>query len=80
MHDGSIGTLPEVLDFYAAGGRHISSGPLAGDGRANPFKSGLVALIRLSEQDKDDLVAFLQTLTDHGFLNDPKHADPFAAK
>jgi len=80
MHDGSIGTLPEVLDFYAAGGRHVSSGPLAGDGRANPFKSGLVALIRLSEQDKADLVAFLQTLTDADFLNDPKHADPFAAK
>ena len=80
MHDGSIATLTEVLDFYAAGGRHISSGPLAGDGRANPFKSGLVTLIRLTEQDKADLVAFLQTLTDHDFLSDPKHADPFAAK
>lgn len=80
MHDGSIGTLAEVLDFYAAGGRHITSGPLAGDGRANPFKSGLVTLIRLSEQDKADLIAFLQTLTDHDFLSDPKHADPFAAK
>lgn len=80
MHDGSIATLADVLDFYAAGGRHIASGPLAGDGRANPFKSGLVTLIRLSEQDKADLVAFLQTLTDHDFLSDPKHADPFAAK
>jgi len=80
MHDGSIATLADVLDFYAAGGRHITSGPLAGDGRANPFKSGLVTLIRLSEQDKADLVAFLRTLTDQDFLNDPKHADPFAAK
>ena len=80
MHDGSIATLAEVLDFYAAGGRNVPSGPLAGDGRANPFKSGLVTLIRLTEQDKADLVAFLQTLTDHEFLSDPKHADPFAAK
>jgi cytochrome c peroxidase len=80
MHDGSIGTLAEVLDFYAAGGRHISSGPLAGDGRANPFKSGLVTLIRLTEQDKADLIAFLQTLTDHDFIRDPKHADPHATR
>jgi cytochrome c peroxidase len=80
MHDGSIATLAEVLDFYAAGGRHITSGPLAGDGRANPFKSELVTLIRLSEQDKADLVAFLQTLTDHDFIRDPKHADPYVAK
>lgn len=80
MHDGSIATLREVLDFYAAGGRNITSGPLAGDGRANPFKSGLVTLIRLDEQDKADLVAFLQTLTDTDFLTNPKHADPFTTK
>ena len=80
MHDGSIATLAEVLDFYAAGGRVIAAGPHAGDGRVNPFKSSLVSLIRLSEQDKADLVAFLHTLTDHEFLNDPKLADPFAAK
>jgi cytochrome c peroxidase len=80
MHDGSIGTLAEVLDFYAAGGRNITQGPFAGDGRANPFKSGLVTLIRLSEQDKADLIAFLQTLTDHEFLNNPAISDPFTAK
>ena len=55
-------------------------GPFAGDGRTNPFKSGLVTLIRLSEQDKADLIAFLQTLTDHEFLNNPAIADPFATK
>jgi cytochrome c peroxidase len=80
MHDGSIATLKEVLDFYAAGGRNVSEGPLAGDGRANPFKSGLVTLIRLDEQDKADLVAFLLTLTDVEFINNPKHADPFATR
>lgn len=38
MHDGGIATLEEVLDFYAAGGRVIASGPHAGDGRLNPYK------------------------------------------
>ncbi len=80
MHDGSIATLEAVLNFYAAGGRHIASGPLAGDGRLNPFKSSLISQIRLSDQDKADLVAFLKTLTDEAFLTSLQHADPFPAQ
>lgn len=79
MHDGSIATLAEVLDFYAAGGRNITSGPHAGDGRLNPNKSDLVARIDLSVQDKADLVAFLKTLTDHEFLTNPQISNPFKA-
>lgn len=78
MHDGSIATLSDVLDFYAAGGRNIESGPNAGDGRANPFKSSFVRGFALSEQERADLLAFLESLTDHTFLNDPALADPFA--
>lgn len=77
MHDGSIGSLEEVLDFYAAGGRNITAGPNAGDGRRNPLKSDLVNLINLDTQEKADLVAFLKTLTDDEFLTSAKHADPF---
>lgn len=77
MHDGSIATLEAVLDFYAAGGRLISGGPHAGDGRANPFKSDLVSAISLTDQDKADLVAFLRTLTDETLLTNPRFADPF---
>lgn len=78
MHDGSVSTLEEVLDFYAAGGRFIAEGQLnAGDGRANPFKSDLVGMINLSAQDKADLVAFLKTLTDPGLLTDPRFSNPF---
>ncbi len=77
MHDGSVATLAEVLKFYAAGGRQITSGPYAGDGRANPFKSDLVTLIDLSEQEQSDIVEFLKTLTDHEFLNDPRISNPF---
>ena len=79
MHDGTITTLVDVLRFYAAGGRHIASGPHAGDGRANPYKSDLVSRIDLSDQEQADIVSFLRTLTDHEFLSNPRHADPFAA-
>jgi cytochrome c peroxidase len=79
MHDGSIATLEEVLDFYAAGGRNITNGPHAGDGRLNPNKSDLISRIDLTAQDKADLVAFLKTLTDHDFLTNPKLANPFTA-
>lgn len=62
----------------AAGGRLITSGPHAGDGRFNPNKSDLISLIQLNAQEKTDIVAFLKTLTDHDFLTNPKFADPFA--
>ncbi len=54
-----------------------SSRPYAGDGRTNPFKDDIVNGIVLSAQDKIDLIAFLQTLTDFEFLSNPKIADPF---
>jgi len=77
MHDGTVATLEEVLRIYAAGGRRITDGPLAGDGRNNPFKSDLVSRIDLSDAEQADIVAFLRSLTDHTFLTDPRHADPF---
>ena len=80
MHDGSIATLADVLKHYAAGGRNLTQGPHAGDGRANPYKSDLITRIDLSEQEQDDIVAFLRTLTDHDFLTNPKFADPFAPR
>ncbi|GAD22066.1 methanobactin export MATE transporter MbnM [Acidovorax sp. MR-S7] len=79
MHDGSITTLEEVLEFYAAGGRNITSGPHAGDGRANPNKNDFINQISLDAQERADIVAFLKSLTDHELLTNPKLADPFAA-
>jgi cytochrome c peroxidase len=76
MHDGSMATLEEVVDHYAAGGRVIADGPTAGDGRRNPFKDPLVSGIDLSAGDRADLVAFLRALTDRGLLRDPRLADP----
>ena len=78
MHDGSIATLAEVVDHYARGGRRIESGPLAGDGALNPNKSQFITGFPLTEQAKADLLAFLDSLTDHDFVADPRFADPFA--
>jgi cytochrome c peroxidase len=78
MHDGSIDSLQQVLDFYADGGRVISSGPNAGDGRLNPYKNPLVTGIKLSEQDKLDLIAFLKTLSDESLISNPRFSDPHA--
>jgi cytochrome c peroxidase len=77
MHDGSVPTLAAAVDHYAAGGRLISEGPNAGDGRANPYKDPLVSGIELSPGDRADLVAFLEALTDRRVLTDKRFADPF---
>ncbi|MGB5695471.1 MAG: MbnH family di-heme enzyme [Polyangiales bacterium] len=78
MHDGSIATLEEVLDHYARGGRLIESGPFAGDGKDNPNKNSLLNGFAMTEQEKQDMLAFLQALTDEDLLNDPAISDPFA--
>ena len=80
MHDGSIATLEQVIDTYSEGGRVIESGPNRGDGRLNPYKSGLIARIDLSPQEKQDLLAFLKSLTDESLLKDPRFSDPWKHK
>jgi cytochrome c peroxidase len=77
MHDGSIETLAGVIDHYAAGGRTLSGGPHAGVGAQNPYKSGFVKGFQLNEQEKADLLAFLNSLTDTAFLSDPALSNPF---
>ncbi|OUD16321.1 methanobactin export MATE transporter MbnM [Thioflexithrix psekupsensis] len=78
MHDGSIATLEEVLmDHYARGGRMIATGDYAGDGKLNPFKSELINGFRLSASEKEDMIAFLKSLTDWEFICDACFKDPF---
>jgi cytochrome c peroxidase len=50
MHDGSLTSLSEVVEFYDRGGID------------NPEKSALVRPLGLSEVEKAALVAFLQAL------------------
>lgn len=78
MHDGSIATLAEVIDHYAAGGRTITEGEYAGVGSENPYKSEFITGFELTEDQKADLIAFLESLTDEAFLTNPAFSDPFA--
>ncbi len=76
MHDGSIATLEEVIDHYAAGGRTIADGPYRGVGHDNPNKSPIVRGFTISADQKADLIAFLKTLTDDQLLHDPSLSNP----
>lgn len=78
MHDGSIPTLDAVLDHYHDGGRTIADGPHAGVGSRSPLKDIFLVGFALSRSDRDAVIAFLQSLTDEGFVHDPRFSDPFA--
>ena len=66
MHDGSIATLKEVVAHYAAAG-----------GSSRP-KSDKVRGFAITPSEIDDLVAFLQTLTDERFLTNPAFSNPLS--
>ncbi|MEY2905005.1 MAG: hypothetical protein RJA52_1021 [Bacteroidota bacterium] len=65
MHDGRFQTLEEVLEHYSRGGHGVSNE----DVNIRPFP--------LSDQDKKDLIAFLATLTDTSFIQNPAFSNPF---
>jgi cytochrome c peroxidase len=79
MHDGSIATLSEVLDHYAAGGRRIDSGRQAGDGSRNPNRSEFIKGFTLTAQEKQDVIAFLESLTDETLLTNPALSNPWTS-
>ena len=76
MHDGSIATLSDVIDHYAAGGRTIRSGPNAGAGSANSNKSPLLTGFELDDAEKRDLISFLESLTDFAVLTEVRFSRP----
>ncbi|MEE9201069.1 MAG: cytochrome c peroxidase [Candidatus Brocadiales bacterium] len=51
MHDGSVATLLEVVEFYNKGGE------------PNPHLSDKIEPLQLTQEEKDDLVAFMESLT-----------------
>lgn len=61
MHDGSLATLREVVDHYNNGGVTDPDDPV------NAFLSGAIRPLNLSEQEIEDLVAFMDTLTSPQF-------------
>jgi cytochrome c peroxidase len=54
MHDGSEATLMDVVNFYDRGGE------------PNPYLDGGVVPLKLTEQEKQDLVVFMESLTGEG--------------
>ncbi len=56
MHDGSIATLEEVIELYNKGGEN------------HPAKDFRVRSLELTQGQKEDLLAFLKTLTDWNFV------------
>ncbi|MEZ4375106.1 MAG: di-heme enzyme [Polyangiaceae bacterium] len=77
MHDGSLPTLRDVILHYSRGGTVTETGQYAGDGRLSPLKSGLVRGFEINEQEIQDVIAFLNALTDESLLTNPKLSDPF---
>src|SRR5262249_33222908 len=62
MHDGSIATLPDVIDHYAAGGRTITAGALSGSGDDKPNKASNPPGFFFSGAAEQKLVAFFLRL------------------
>lgn len=65
MHDGRFETLGEVLDHYKTGGHGVENE----DPNIVPFS--------LTERQKEDMIAFLQSLTDTSFVKNPAFSNPF---
>jgi cytochrome c peroxidase len=63
MHDGSLPNLEAVLDHYVQGGRRSR----LQDSRVRPFA--------LSADERADLLAFLISLTDREFVDNPAFSD-----
>lgn len=74
MHDGRFATLKEVIGHYS---EHIqNSGSLSAFLRnASNVKGALP--VKLGPEEKKDLIAFLNTLTDSTFVRNPKFSNPF---
>ena len=73
MHDGRFKTLDEVLDHYS---EHIvQSEALSAFLRGQSNVSGGKSLYLLPEEKKE-IIAFLNMLTDPAFVTDPRFSDP----
>jgi cytochrome c peroxidase len=68
MHDGRFQTLEEVIDHYDTGGHPSPT--------IDVFMKFTVGGLQLTPEKKMQLVAFLNTLTDTEFLNNPAFQDP----
>jgi cytochrome c peroxidase len=72
MHDGRFATLDRVVEHYDTG---IQGSPNLDPRLRAP--GGAPQRLNLSADERAAIVAYLQTLTDQGFLRAAKFSDPF---
>jgi cytochrome c peroxidase len=73
MHDGRFKSLEDVLDFYSTG-VHVSANV---DSKMDfAYKGGA----KLTGNEKHQIIAFLNTLTDSVFISNPEFSNPFDRK
>ena len=70
MHDGRFSSLQQVVEFYNTG---VQDNPALDEGLDNPMQ------LNLTPQEVQQLVAYLNTLTDNTFLTSSLFSDPFVA-
>ena len=70
MHDGRFNTLEEVVDHY---NEHVQNSSTVDPALLGTTSTGLM----LDAQEKEDLINFLNTLTDETFLSNPEYKSPF---
>lgn len=76
MHDGSLVTLRDVIrKHYGVGGMVVSNGQ-----QLSPLRDNFIEGFKVSDAEVEDLVAFLESLTDEHFLSNPELSDPFAMR
>lgn len=68
MHDGSVSSLRDVISLYMAGGR--------AEGSKNPWKSPFIHGFTLTLQEQEDLLSFLESLTDTSVLTRCAFSNP----
>jgi cytochrome c peroxidase len=74
MHDGRFNTLDEVIEHYSTGIKNSANLDFRLRTAAGPKQ------FLISDADKQNLVAFLNTLTDYQMITDPKFSTPFKTK
>jgi cytochrome c peroxidase len=78
MHDGRFQTLQEVLSHYNEGIKPSSTlSPLIKEANNLDGAPREQISLNLAEDEKTAIIAFLHTLTDEGFIADPRFASPF---
>ncbi|NOX46240.1 MAG: cytochrome-c peroxidase [Chlorobi bacterium] len=70
MHDGRFETLEEVLDFYSEG---VNESYNIDSKMGSAHRGG----VHLTKGEKQKIIAFLKTMSDSSFIENPKFGNPF---